>query len=216
MVEYFENGDLAFFDGLHFRRDKRTGYFLNSTIRKRLHVYVWEHYNGKVPKGHHVHHKDFDKNNNEIENLVLMSASEHQKLHGDSWDEERKEYARENLIDNARPKASEWHRSEEGRKWHSEHGKTVYANLPTRKFICSFCGKEFETKHNYKDAGEKFCSDKCVAANRRKKRVDYVEKICERCGNPYISNKYVKTRWCKYCKSRKDREIPKFGFKYQL
>ena len=84
MVQYFDNGDLACFDGLSFRRDKRTGYFLNSTTHKRLHVYVWEHYNGEVPKGYHIHHKDHDKNNNEIENLVLLSASEHASLHGDS------------------------------------------------------------------------------------------------------------------------------------
>lgn len=43
MVQYFENGDLAFFNGVYFRRDKKTGYFLSSTKpRKRLHVYVWE------------------------------------------------------------------------------------------------------------------------------------------------------------------------------
>lgn len=206
MVQYFDNGDLACFDGLSFRRDKRTGYYLNSTIHKRLHVYVWEHYNGEVPKGYHIHHKDHDKNNNEIENLVLLSAHEHQTLHGNSWSEKRREWARQNLIDNARPKASEWHGSEEGKKWHSEHGKAVQANLPMLKFVCSFCGKEFETKYNYKDATIKFCSNNCRAANRRKLGVDDIEKICERCGQPYMSNKYRKTRWCKSCRSRKDRD----------
>ena len=76
MVQYVDDGDLACFDGLSFRRDKRTGYFLNAKTHKRLHVYVWEYYNGsEVPKGYHVHHKDFNKGNNEIENLVLMSAA---------------------------------------------------------------------------------------------------------------------------------------------
>ena len=174
MVQYFDNGDLACFDGLSFRRDKRTGYFLNSTIHKRLHVYVWEHYNGEVPKGYHVHHKDSDKNNNEIENLVLLSASEHASLHGNSWSEERKQWARQNLIDNARPKASEWHGSEEGKKWHSEHGKAVQANLPMLKFVCSFCGKEFETKHNYKKSAIKFYYNNCITANIKKLHVDYI------------------------------------------
>ena len=35
-VEYFENGDLAIFNELHFRKDKKTGYYLNSTIQERV------------------------------------------------------------------------------------------------------------------------------------------------------------------------------------
>ena len=47
-----------------------------------LHHLVWEkHYNKKVPKGYHIHHKDENKTNNDINNLQLMSASEHMKLH---------------------------------------------------------------------------------------------------------------------------------------
>ena len=179
MVQYFDNGDLACFDGLSFRRDKRTGYFLNSTIHKRLHVYVWEHYNGEVPKGYHIHHKDHDKNNNEIENLVLLSAHEHQTLHGNSWSEERKEWARQNLIDNARPKASEWHGSEEGKKWHSEHAKKVFGNLPFKTFVCTYCGQEFQSRKTMKDDQNRLCSGKCSAAYRRKSGVDDIVKICE-------------------------------------
>ena len=47
-----------------------------------LHHLVWEnHYNKKVPKGYHIHHKDENKTNNDINNLQLISASEHAKLH---------------------------------------------------------------------------------------------------------------------------------------
>ena len=204
MVQYFDNGDLACFDGLSFRRDKRTGYFLNSTIHKRLHVYVWEHYNGEVPKGYHIHHKDHDKNNNEIENLVLLSAHEHQTLHGNSWSEERKEWARQNLIDNARPKASEWHGSEEGKKWHSEHAKKVFGNLPFKTFVCTYCGQEFQSRKTRKDDQNRFCSGKCSAAYRRKSGVDDVVKICERCGSEYVANKYQKTKRCPSCRRCKN------------
>lgn len=38
MVQYVDDGDLACFDGLSFRRDKKTGYFLNAKTHKRLHV----------------------------------------------------------------------------------------------------------------------------------------------------------------------------------
>ena len=41
MVQYLENGDLAVVDGLRFRRDKHTGYFLNKKKQIRLHVYMY-------------------------------------------------------------------------------------------------------------------------------------------------------------------------------
>lgn len=204
MVQYFDNGDLACFDGLSFRRDKRTGYYLNSTIHKRLHVYVWEHYNGEVPKGYHIHHKDHDKNNNEVENLVLLSAHEHQTLHGNSWSEERKEWARQNLIDNARPKASEWHGSEDGKKWHSEHAKKVFGNLPFKTFVCTYCGQEFQSRKTRKENQNCFCSGKCSAAYRRRSGVDDIVKVCERCGGEYIANKYQKTKRCPSCRHFKN------------
>lgn len=65
MIQYVDNGDLAIFDGLSFRKDKKTGYYLNAKTHKRLHVYVWEHFNGTIPKGYEIHHKDFNKKNNE-------------------------------------------------------------------------------------------------------------------------------------------------------
>ena len=54
-----------YFNGLKFTRDDKTGYYLNSTIEKRMHRYVWEFYNGPIPKGYDIHHKDEDKANNE-------------------------------------------------------------------------------------------------------------------------------------------------------
>ena len=108
-VEYLENKDLAIFNGLKFRRDKKTGYYLNSNIHKRLHVYVWEYFNGKVADGYQVHHKK-GKQNNDIEFLESLSQKEHMRIHGETETEERKEWKRNNLKENVRPKASEWHK----------------------------------------------------------------------------------------------------------
>lgn len=204
MVQYFDNGDLACFDGLSFRRDKRTGYYLNSTIHKRLHVYVWEHYNGEVPKGYHIHHKDHDKNNNEIENLVLLSAHEHQTLHGNSWSEERREWARKNLLENAVPKSIAWHSSEDGKAWHSKHAKNVFENLPEKTYICDYCGKEYSTKKTRPKGSNGFCSNNCKSAYRRKAGLDNIVKICEKCGGTYEANKYWKTKCCPSCRRKKD------------
>lgn len=47
----------------------------------RLHVYIWERVNGSKPKGHDVHHRDFNRQNYNIENLELLSFSDHRKVH---------------------------------------------------------------------------------------------------------------------------------------
>ena len=47
----------------------------------KLHHYVWEQVNGKVPKGMVLHHINFDRLDNRIENLRLMGNSEHAKFH---------------------------------------------------------------------------------------------------------------------------------------
>ena len=33
MIQYYEDGDVAVFDNLVFRRDKKTGYYLNAKTR---------------------------------------------------------------------------------------------------------------------------------------------------------------------------------------
>lgn len=44
-------------------------------------VYCNNHGLTCIPRGYQVHHKDLDKTNNDIENLLLLTASEHTKLH---------------------------------------------------------------------------------------------------------------------------------------
>ena len=199
MIQYFDNGDLACFDGLSFRLDKRTGYYLNAKTHKRLHVYVWEFYNGEVPAGCHVHHKDMDKRNNEIENLQLLTADEHRAYHARNLSGERIAALRKNMDEVARPKAVEWHKSEAGAIWHKQHYQQMKNKLHvTKTFVCQNCGKEFEsTKHE-----AKFCCNNCKSAARRKSGVDNIEKVCQKCGGVYIANKYQKTKYCPNCKKR--------------
>lgn len=194
MIQYNEDKDVAIFNGLKFRRDKKTGYYLNAKTHKRLHVYIWEYFNGAIPTGYHVHHKDFDKSNNDIENLVLLTAKEHLSLHGNSWDNDRYEQQIKNLNENARPKASEWHKSETGREWHKEHYEHMKAILHKQtEFTCKNCGKTFKAQSMGQN---KFCSNKCKAAFRRKSGVDNEIRQCEYCGKEFEVNKYAKTRTC--------------------
>lgn len=63
---------------------RKDGYYqVSSGIHqgKLLHRLVYEEHFGPIPEGFHIHHLDNDKNNNALENLVLISKSNHHKLH---------------------------------------------------------------------------------------------------------------------------------------
>jgi len=42
---------------------------------------IWEKYNGTIPEGFHIHHKDGNVKNDSIENLEMLSARDHFLLH---------------------------------------------------------------------------------------------------------------------------------------
>jgi len=43
---------------------------------------MWEHKWGrKVPEGCIIHHLDWDKGHNEVENLICLSVDEHERVH---------------------------------------------------------------------------------------------------------------------------------------
>lgn len=186
-------------DGYRFTRDERRGYYRCHALRKRLHQYIWEREYGKVPEGFHVHHIDEDKKNNHISNLQVMNGKEHVTYHGNNLTEEEIEWRRNNLAENVRPKASEWHGSEEGRAWHKEHYEEVKDKLHARETKeCWQCGKLFEGRTQ-----SRFCANKCKSKWRREQGLDDVEKQCVECGQTYVSNKYHKQQTCSpYCRNK--------------
>ena len=199
-VAYSENGKHAIFNGNRFTKDKRTGYYLSTAkmgnSRQRLHVAVWEYHNCPAPHGYHVHHVDGNKDNNDISNLKLITASEHLKLHGRELTEEQREQRRINVVKNAVPKASEWHKTEEASRMHREMAKKQWENKKPQKYVCDYCGKEYESLNNYGEEGNRFCSNACKSAWRRKSGIDNEIRVCEVCGREFSVNKYRKTSIC--------------------
>lgn len=203
-VIYEENKDVAIFNNYRFRRDKKTGYYLSSKKigdkRKRLHVYVWEYFNGELPKGYNIHHIDGDKSNNDISNLKLLSSSKHNSLHTRENCENNYDRVIANLNNNALPAAIKWHKSNEGRVWHKKHYEECKDKfIKEYEFNCLNCNKEFKSTN----INSKFCSNNCKSSYRRKLGVDNVTKICVKCGEEYKANKYSKTKYCKKCKSKR-------------
>lgn len=168
----------------------------------RLHRVVWEHHNGEIPEGYHVHHKDSNRSNNDIENLELVEGKKHLKLHGAN--EERKAKSREN-IKKAIECAKEWHSSEKGRQWHSEHGRKTWENREPVEYACDFCGKKFQSL-KLTQTGNHFCSNNCKASFRRHSGVDNETRNCEKCGKEFATNKYSKARYCSLICSRHSRK----------
>lgn len=194
VVRYIE------YDGKRFYEDKK-GYWLGQEVgpdgrprRIRLHIYVWEKYNGPVPEGYDIHHIDHDPSNNKIENLVAMPQSEHHKLHMSERGHESLAYVMDTYV---RPKAIEWHKSEEGRRWHREQ----YANTLAPRWeeritmICQQCRKPYEVSPLMR-GHSRFCSNRCKTAFRYRSGLDDEERTCPICGKVFITNKYSRTKTC--------------------
>ena len=195
-----------YFDGKEFQPIGKYQYYRETgNFKNLMHRYVWEFYNGKIPDGYEIHHKDGDHANNTIENLQCLSKVEHQKLHSENLSEEKREWYRKNLAENARPKASEWHRSDEGREWHKEqYERTKEALHKKVEKTCVNCGKVF-----LGHSTSKYCSNACKSAYRRKTGSDLAPAICVCCGKYFKTNKFSPSRTCSRSCANKQRAIDK-------
>lgn len=175
------NGERFYLCGAYFQRNGR-----------RLHRLVWElAYGKRPPGGYEVHHRDENRHNNALSNLELLPKFTHRSIHA-------KEKAASgqwvSALERARPKAAEWHRSEEGRAWHREHAKGSIAKpREPRKFSCVQCGKEFM---GFAARASKYCSRTCATMHRRKSGVDDVSRQCASCGGTFSANRYGKVKFC--------------------
>lgn len=174
------------FNGIRFYRDDQFGYYRHCFSKGNpifLHRYVWEFYNGKIKEGFEIHHKDFDKSNNDISNLEMLCSLDHHKIHGDNPTQRQKEYRAKNR-DRFIEKAKVWHKSEAGRKWHSEHARTMPRTVVEK--VCQQCSTKYK---GHPDS--LFCSNACKSKWRRDHHIDDVDVICSLCGKMFRRNKHM-------------------------
>lgn len=139
-----------------------------------LHRDVWQFYNGPIPKGYQIHHKDGNTANNVLANLACLSRAEHLLRHLDK--------NKNNVFpEKAQVLATAWHRSEEGHLWHIRNSIEF-----VRK--CPLCDKEFITtpresggaRYNTGDhKGKKFCSRSCASKYNNAIRTGCIQPISE-------------------------------------
>ena len=185
-------------DGYKFTLDNKTGYYLSTKKingkRLRLHVYVWLKHNGPIPLGYAVHHVDENKENNEIDNLVLISDKYHQSLHSTERMDDPERYNNQvKHLARIRNKASEWHKSKKGKEWHKIHYEIMKDKLHEEIALeCQWCHKTFKTKKH----GAKYCSISCRNKAHYYNDDDKEFRKCIICGEQFLSNKWRKQETC--------------------
>lgn len=65
---------------------------------KRIHLYIWECYNGPLPEGYKIFFLDGNKRNLRIDNLVAVPAEFHAIMNKMGWNGEDREIAKTGLL----------------------------------------------------------------------------------------------------------------------
>lgn len=188
-------------DGIRFAERSPGGYFVAPPRRgpRYLHRYVWSKHNGPIPTGCVVHHRDHDPANNDISNLELVRASEHQRYHLLKRRAETPEFF-DRALAAAREAAKDWHRSDAGREWHREHARRVAAAQVRVKMACTWCDGVFFGIPGARKRG--FCSPSCQGMARKASGVDNVTASCTHCGAAFTTNRYTPRKTCSAACSR--------------
>jgi hypothetical protein len=112
-----------------------------------------------------VHHVDGNTQNNSIDNLNLIYSTLHLRYEAKKRFRNNPEFAKE-FHSKGIEAAKVWHKSEEGREWHRQHGKNCWINKEYTTHNCQYCNKEYQTRHR---GVSKFCHQNCKAKARTKR-----------------------------------------------
>lgn len=171
------------------------------------HRLVMERYLGRrLRSDEHVHHRDGNRQNNDLSNLEVLSNAEHQRMHDWPITHQRsrifvpcawpgcdrtKEVVSSRLKTYKHIYCSNEHRL---MALHAKCHSTAMAKRPP-SLMCYWCAQAFyDSGERYKNA--KFCSKACADAA---KVTDNPEKPCERCGTMFhkrFTSETAKARFC--------------------
>lgn len=134
-----------------------------------LHRDIWEFYNGKIPDGCQIHHRDENHLNNDPKNLECITKEAHAAHRHKAQVEHNKSDAQLEHLARIRGKAAEWHRSPEGVEWHKQHGKRSWVGRVPTALVCEECGGKFESVIST----ARFCGPSCGNKRWRKDNPGY-------------------------------------------
>lgn len=193
------SSDRQFYDGHTWIKNKKTGYYYTCfkgkgiSKNKGLHQYVWEKYNGGIKEGCEIHHKDHNKNNNEIHNLECVERNKHRRQH------QLEKVGYKGVFEGNCIFCGE--KLSSTKQWGvfcTTKCKQAYARKQQRykeTRICELCGKEYKTD-KYK--ATKVCQ-KCGAKRGYNTLLvtKGIESIC-----PYCHGKFIGVHGAKHCQKR--------------
>ena len=187
------------FDSEVYTKSKQ-GYFFRN---KPLHVSIYEYFhNIKVPKGYIIHHVDFNPENNDIENLQMVTAKEHHQIH--------------NLPSHLKTKIFLCQMC--GKTFSSlDSGKRCYCSTVCKRLadkenkrvekVCVVCGRTFLASNKKTKCCSNTCRGKMSWDNEsERKRYDL---ICQVCGKKYKSLRPYSKYCSRKCKDFKHHEEEK-------
>ena len=202
------------------------GYYVDTVTKELLHRYIYEKAHGEIPEGYIIHHKDHNRLNNSLDNLEMMSQSEHVKLHAKDpeWSETvKKNREKARVSDNLnRYKYSEEYkqqRSENAKKasdasnlsvntkrYREEGGLARAQELANAKVECTcrMCGKKYMAKKN-----SRVCSLECKYELKKLRNKGLAEinsnyakerdVVCSDCGETFVAKSHRAER-CPECR----------------
>lgn len=219
-VKTTKRKDVVVFNGILFTRypdaksrSTRLYYYPSLKNQKKgigcLHVEIYKTHFGAVPDGFHVHHRDTNPLNNAPDNLLCLSASDHNKAHAE--DASRKEFMERasRRFRRLQRQQVEWRtQTPEGKAWLKKNvRKFQRASLKARgrfKIKCEFCGRDKERAGQREGTPAKYCSKRCYYEAwvlRTGKRKPPQPFTCSHCGKQGVTSRTNK-RFCDAkCKS---------------
>ena len=184
----------------YYRRPGPAGYYRTDPKfgGTYMHRDVWVFHNGPITSDDHVHHIAGAPANNAIDNLEIMHSRDHAMHH---WKHDGPHStACEAWLATIRPMAAKARQHPHVRAKLSAAAKKGAAERVPVTLQCAHCGRDYSVKWNGKN---KFCSRVCKHYARKASGVDNVERICVRCGTPFLADKYIRKEHCsKSCSGR--------------